>query len=135
VFLYVLQFVLMPVIARQYWASLFVGNSLYLLAGGYYTVITFLGYNGEFPLSSLLVVVRGECGLIACYSFTVPEAHGTATSAHGCTHYLVYRQPLWVQHAAALRACVMGRHRRTTLGMTSERMHSCFSSDHQQHCG
>jgi hypothetical protein len=48
VFLYVVQFVLMPVIARQYWASLFVGNSLYLLAGGYYTVITFLGYNGEF---------------------------------------------------------------------------------------
>lgn len=47
VFLYVIQFLLMPVIARDYWLSLFLGNSLYLAAFGYYFVITFLGYNGE----------------------------------------------------------------------------------------
>jgi len=29
--------------------SLFLGNTLYLLAFGYYTVITFLGYNGLLP--------------------------------------------------------------------------------------
>lgn len=46
VFLYVIQFLLMPVIARDYWLSLFVGNSLYLVAFGYYFVISFLGYNG-----------------------------------------------------------------------------------------
>ncbi|GAB7357300.1 hypothetical protein MBLNU459_g8266t1 [Dothideomycetes sp. NU459] len=45
VFLYVVQFLLMPVIARDYWLSLFVGNSLYLVAFGYYFVISFLGYN------------------------------------------------------------------------------------------
>ncbi|KAF2144564.1 uncharacterized protein K452DRAFT_245521 [Aplosporella prunicola CBS 121167] len=45
VFLYVVQFVLMPLIARDYWLSSLIGNSLYLLAFGYYTVITFLGYN------------------------------------------------------------------------------------------
>lgn len=45
-FLYVVQFLLMPVIASDHWVSLFVGNSLYLVAFGYYTVITFLGYNG-----------------------------------------------------------------------------------------
>ncbi|KAJ9647233.1 translation initiation factor IF-2 [Coniosporium tulheliwenetii] len=45
VFLYVIQFLLMPVISKDYWVSLFFGNSLYLLAFGYYTVITFLGYN------------------------------------------------------------------------------------------
>ncbi|KAF1352097.1 UNC-50 [Delphinella strobiligena] len=45
VFLYVVQFLLMPVIARDYWVSLFFGNLLYLVAFGYYFVITFLGYN------------------------------------------------------------------------------------------
>jgi hypothetical protein len=47
VFLYVVQFLLMPVVAKGYWVSLFLGNTLYLLAFEYYTVITFLGYNGE----------------------------------------------------------------------------------------
>ncbi|KAE9967395.1 hypothetical protein BLS_006401 [Venturia inaequalis] len=45
VFLYVVQFLLMPVVAKEYWLSLLLGNSLYLLAFGYYTIITFLGYN------------------------------------------------------------------------------------------
>ncbi|OCK86158.1 UNC-50 protein [Lepidopterella palustris CBS 459.81] len=45
VFLYVIQFLLMPLIASNFWVSLLVGNSLYLLAFGYYFVITFLGYN------------------------------------------------------------------------------------------
>ena len=47
VFLYVVQFLLMPLISRDYWVSEFFGNSLYLAAFGYYFVITFLGYNGE----------------------------------------------------------------------------------------
>lgn len=46
VFLYVLQFLFMPLIARDYWVSNFFGNSMYLLALSYYFVITFLGYNG-----------------------------------------------------------------------------------------
>ena len=37
----------MPVISRDYWVSEFFGNSLYLVAFGYYFVITFLGYNGS----------------------------------------------------------------------------------------
>jgi len=36
----------MPVISRDHWISEFFGNSLYLIAFGYYFVITFLGYNG-----------------------------------------------------------------------------------------
>jgi len=44
--LYVLQFLFMPLIARDYWVSNFFGNTMYLLAFGYYFVITFLGYNG-----------------------------------------------------------------------------------------
>lgn len=52
VFLYVLQFLFMPLIARDYWVSNFFGNTMYLLALSYYFVITFLGYNGTLPLPS-----------------------------------------------------------------------------------
>ena len=45
-FLYVLQFLLMPLIAPDYWVSNFFGNTMYLMALAYYFVITFLGYNG-----------------------------------------------------------------------------------------
>ncbi|KAK4612176.1 hypothetical protein CLAFUW4_12754 [Fulvia fulva] len=45
VFLYVLQFILMPLIAQDYWVSNLFGNTMYLLALSYYFVITFLGYN------------------------------------------------------------------------------------------
>jgi len=45
VFLYVVQFLLMPLIAQDYWLSNFFGNSMYLLALCYYFIITFLGYN------------------------------------------------------------------------------------------
>lgn len=57
VFLYVIQFLLMPVIARDYWVSLFFGNSLYLVAFGYYFVVSFLGYNGT---SSSIIVSSGQ---------------------------------------------------------------------------
>lgn len=56
VFLYVVQFLLMPVISRDYWVAEFFGNSLYLIAFGYYFVITFLGYNGTFL--QILVAAR-----------------------------------------------------------------------------
>ena len=42
--------------------SLFLGNSLYLVAFVYYCVITFLGYNGMFPFpisSPVLIECRG----------------------------------------------------------------------------
>ncbi|KAL7268594.1 hypothetical protein RUND412_008778 [Rhizina undulata] len=45
VFLYVVQFLMMPVINKDYWISTFLGNSLYLIAFSFYCVITFLGYN------------------------------------------------------------------------------------------
>lgn len=46
VFLYILQFLLMPLIARDYWVSNLFGNTMYLLALSYYFVITFYGYQG-----------------------------------------------------------------------------------------
>ncbi len=45
-FLYLLQFLLLPLIARDYWVSNLFGNTMYLLALSYYFVITFLGCNG-----------------------------------------------------------------------------------------
>jgi len=53
VFLYILQFLLMPLIAQDYsFASNFFGNTLYLIALAYYFVITFLGYNGKLNIPS-----------------------------------------------------------------------------------
>ncbi|RMY56021.1 hypothetical protein D0864_13707 [Hortaea werneckii] len=45
VFLYVLQFLLMPLIAQDYWVSNFFGNTMFLLALSYYSIIIFLGFN------------------------------------------------------------------------------------------
>ncbi|KAG0642857.1 UNC-50 family-domain-containing protein [Tuber brumale] len=45
VFLYVIQFLMMPILTKDYWISIFLGNSLYLIAFSFYCVITFLGYN------------------------------------------------------------------------------------------
>ncbi|WPG98026.1 UNC-50 protein [Acrodontium crateriforme] len=50
-FLYVLQFLLMPLIAQDYRVSNFFGNTMYLMALSYYFVITFLGYNGAIYLN------------------------------------------------------------------------------------
>nr|OQN99881.1 hypothetical protein B0A51_17573 [Rachicladosporium sp. CCFEE 5018] len=56
-FLYVLQFLFMPLIARDYWVSNLCGNTMYLLALSYYFVITFLGYNALPTLSKTEVLL------------------------------------------------------------------------------
>ncbi|KAF2155377.1 UNC-50 [Myriangium duriaei CBS 260.36] len=78
VFLYVVQFLLMPVISRDYWVSEFFGNLLYLVAFGYYFVITFLGYNAlpflhhtELLLSP--IVVAGLLFIISLFGFNLPK--------------------------------------------------------------
>ncbi|KAF2707351.1 UNC-50 [Pleomassaria siparia CBS 279.74] len=45
VFLYVVQFLCMPVVATNHWLSILLSNTLYLAALNYYFIITFLGYN------------------------------------------------------------------------------------------
>jgi hypothetical protein len=45
-FLYVVQFLLAPVLASDSFAALLLGNLLYSLGWGFYTYITFLGYMG-----------------------------------------------------------------------------------------
>lgn len=56
VFLYIIQFLLLPLIAQDYsWISNFFGNTLYLVALAYYFVITFLGYNGMHHLQGACI--------------------------------------------------------------------------------
>eukprot|EP01135_Chromosphaera_perkinsii_P012346 Nk52_evm14s2640 gene=Nk52_evmTU14s2640 len=43
--LHVLQLILMPIVSKDYFISTFLGNTLYLVAIGYYNYITFLGYS------------------------------------------------------------------------------------------
>ncbi|KAF2629958.1 UNC-50 [Macroventuria anomochaeta] len=45
VFLYVVQFLCMPLVGTNHWVSLLLGNTLYVIALTYYFIITFLGYN------------------------------------------------------------------------------------------
>lgn len=45
VLLYVVQFILLPVIDRSNWLSMFVGNTLYCAALGQYFVVSFIGYS------------------------------------------------------------------------------------------
>lgn len=44
-YLYVLQFVLLPVLQRKNWISMFLGNTLYFAAFVHYFVIVFMGYS------------------------------------------------------------------------------------------
>jgi len=46
--LYVLQFFLMPVLSKELWVCLFIGNTMYIIAIIYYCYITFLGYSGKY---------------------------------------------------------------------------------------
>lgn len=74
VFLYVLQFLLMPLIAPDFWVSNFFGNTMYLMALSYYFVITFLGYNGPFASSySLAPTVKSR----ADQKIALPFLHRT----------------------------------------------------------
>lgn len=43
--LYVVEFLLLPILSRTNWISLFLGNTLYLIALTFYFYITFLGYS------------------------------------------------------------------------------------------
>ncbi|KAK9384059.1 UNC-50 family-domain-containing protein [Kockiozyma suomiensis] len=62
--LYVLQFIMLPIIVKDSWISLLLGNLLYLGAFSYYVVITYLGYSSlpflehtEILLAPILVFV------------------------------------------------------------------------------
>ena len=89
--LYVVQFLLWPLISKPYWyvpttpckaaidsnqarktlhrLSLFFGNTLYLAALTYYTVIIFLGYNGK---STSITPVLRKFQLLTYQSFQFP---------------------------------------------------------------
>jgi hypothetical protein len=92
VFLYVLQFLFMPLIARDYWVSNFFGNSMYLLALSYYFVITFLGYNGKRRLCGCLFIVISLTNYLSP-AFPEPDrsSPGTcASSRHHLDHQFVH---------------------------------------------
>ncbi|CAD0106679.1 unnamed protein product [Aureobasidium uvarum] len=78
VWLYVVQFLLMPVISRDYWVSLFFGNLLYLVAFGYYFVVTFLGYNAlpflhHTQLLLTPVVAFGVFWIVSLFGLNLPK--------------------------------------------------------------
>ncbi|KAH8151654.1 uncharacterized protein LAJ45_04276 [Morchella importuna] len=78
VFLYVIQFLMMPILTRDYWISTFLGNSLYLIAVSYYCVITFMGYNAlpflhhtEIMLGPIFIFV--VLWVVSLFGFNLPK--------------------------------------------------------------
>ncbi|EPS44636.1 hypothetical protein H072_1387 [Dactylellina haptotyla CBS 200.50] len=66
-FLYIVQFFLMPLLSRNWWISLFIGNTLYLVAFSFYCVVTFLGYNALPFLSHTEVILSPIVGFVAIW--------------------------------------------------------------------
>ncbi|CAN6606565.1 hypothetical protein TRVA0_003S01662 [Trichomonascus vanleenenianus] len=74
--LYVVQFVMLPLLTRANWLSLFVGNTLYLVALSYYFYITFLGYSNmpfleHTELLLFPVGVLGVLYLLSLFGFNI----------------------------------------------------------------
>lgn len=64
VYLYVLQFLLLPILQRQNWFSLFIGNTLYFAAFAHYFVVVFWGYS-TLPLLQNTQVYLLPIGVLA----------------------------------------------------------------------
>ncbi|KAI8824906.1 UNC-50 [Fimicolochytrium jonesii] len=60
---YVLQLFFIPIVTKNNWISLFVGNTMYLVATSYYVYITFLGYKA-LPFLKNPVVFLYPIGLL-----------------------------------------------------------------------
>lgn len=77
--------------------SLFLGNTLYAVAFGYYTIICFLGYNGM--VSSSKVVDRPLSLIMSLASSTLPPPHGIAPLARLCLRHSMDHQSLRLQYS------------------------------------
>lgn len=108
VFLYVVQFLLMPVIARDYWVSLFFGNLLYLVAFGYYFVITFLGYNGTFCVSCIFSSFARWI-LICVLSTALPPPYPPPPLPNRGTNNPLVHKSFRPEPAQAFCSSIMGR--------------------------
>ncbi|KAL1925727.1 uncharacterized protein VTP21DRAFT_610 [Calcarisporiella thermophila] len=74
--LYVIQFFFMGLLLRRGWISLFVGNTMYLVAVIYYFYVTFLGYNAlPFLVHTEMflypVIIFGILYLISLFGFNI----------------------------------------------------------------
>ena len=90
---------------HQYRISYFLGNTLYLVAFGYYFIISFLGYNCK-QRKALKPSAR-----LTDSSTTFPASYGVHNvAACGICRFLV-RKPFRLQHPKACRAGLNHRHR------------------------
>jgi hypothetical protein len=119
VFLYVLQFLFMPLIARDYWVSNFFGNSMYLLALSYYFVITFLGYNGRILRLCLFIVISLTNFLSPAFPEPNRSSFGTrARSRHHLDHQPVH---LRLRHKPGTSALVWSEPQKGSLKVRTKR--------------
>ena len=96
----------MPVISRDYWVSLFFGNTLYMIAFGYYFVITFLGYNGKSDHAVLFP--QGLSTDVCDSSITLSTSYGASPVTCSGTCHIVGSESLWAQSTATFCARSLG---------------------------
>ena len=92
VWLYVVQYLIMPLLIKDYWylglwegadgrISIFLGNTLYAVALIYYTYITFLGYNCNISFQYQ-----------TDYSASVSTRDSAAVDSYPCNSCVIYYQ-------------------------------------------
>ena len=76
--------------------SLFLGNTLYAVAFGYYTIICFLGYNG---MMSSRNNGRSISLMLNLASSTLSPPYGIASLAYLCLRHSMDHKSLWLQYS------------------------------------
>lgn len=120
----------MPVISRDYWVSLFFGNTLYLVAFGYYFVITFLGYNGMLQLFD--DSLKNDQADSSDSSSTLPASHGAFALPCTSTFVTVGGKSIRTESAQALCASVVGSGRLAEAGVAELKMYNTKVAFHLQ---
>lgn len=104
-FLYILQFLFLPLIVPDFTVSNFFGNTMYLAAFSYYFVITFLGYNGKLIAASTPLYWR--CSLVSSSPF--PEQDRDITLTNTSLGSDLVHQSLYIRLRDAFRTCALVR--------------------------
>lgn len=116
----------MPLIARDYWVSNFFGNTMYLLAFGYYFVITFLGYNGMYRKvyhPEIYITLT----IILSTPLSEPDRSPLSTRA-SARHHLVH-QFVHLRLRDQSRTSLMVRRKPSQSRVITETAERCFSHE------
>lgn len=92
--LYVIQLFFLPLILKENWISMFIGNFMYCVALIWYMVGVFLGFNGK----GALVLVDVETNTL--HSITLFGSHRTLLVPYRLVDCIICGIAIWLQYPA-----------------------------------